>query len=303
MVLYNKYRPGALSEMKGNSLALRSLESMIESNEVPHAVLFQGPRGCGKTTLARILAKAIECRRQDLQELDVGSFTGIEHSRQLKRNVMMKPLDGPVRVWILDEVARASKPAQDAILKTLEEPPSYAYFFLCTTDPQRLAPTLRSRCAPIHVAPLNEKQTIQLLKEICEKEKIRVPNKILSEVYKASVGHPRDALSLLETLIRLEPEEMEGAAIKEAAKRSAAINLCRAIWKKESWKIIAGILGDMEEEPETVRHKVLGYFNTILLSGKKEAAIVIEPFLKNFYDSGQAGLTMATFAAWWDLRQ
>lgn len=303
MALYNRHRPSTLEEIQGNTSAKRALESIIERGEIPHAVLFSGPRGCGKTTLARILSDSLKCSKQDLQELDIGSFTGVDHSRQLKRNVMMKPIDGPVRVWIMDEIANATKQAQEAILKTLEEPPKYAYFFLCTTDPQKLKPTIRSRCTPISVSPLNEKQTIRFLKGVCQKEEIEVPNKVLREIYNASLGHPRDSLSILETIIGLDPEEMEGVALEEATKRNEAIELCRAIWAKKSWKEVAALIKTIEEEPETVRRIACGYFTTILLSGNPIAAVAMEPFEKKpFYDTPKASLSMAAFAALTDLK-
>lgn len=303
MALYNRYRPNTLEEIQGNTTAKRALQSIIERGQIPHAILFQGPRGCGKTTLARILANALECSKQDLQELDIGSFTGVDHSRQLKRSVMMRPINGPVRVWIMDEIANATKQAQEAILKTLEEPPKYAYFFLCTTDPQKLKSTIRSRCTPISVAPLNEKQTIRFLKGICKSEEIDVPNKVLREIYNASLGHPRDALSILETIIGLDPEDMQGVALEEATKRNEAIELCRAIWAKKSWKEVATLIKNIEEEPETVRRIMCGYFTTILLSGNLAAAIVLEAFEKKpFYDTPKPSLVLASFAALSDLK-
>jgi len=310
MSLYNTYRPTSLEEIQGNTSAKRSLSSIIERGEIPHAVLLQGPRGCGKTTLARIMAKELKCdtidpaHSMDLQELDIGSFGGVAEVKSLKRKVYHKPMNGPVRVWILDEAhGLKSEQARNAMLKVLEEPPSYVYFFLCTTDPQKLTATIKSRCTPISVGPLNEKQTIRWLKKICQLEQTKVPNSVLREVYNASLGHPRDALSILETILGLDPEDMEGAALEEASKRNAGIELARAIWKGEDWEVIASILKGIDEEPETVRRICMGYFNTILLSGNEAAAVAMEPFYeKNTFDCGKPGLTMMAFAAYKDLQ-
>lgn len=297
MALYNKHRPGSLDEIRGNSSAIRSLESMIERG-LPHAILLQGPRGCGKTTIARILASVLKCSEHDLHELDIGSFGGVAEIKSLKRNARMKPMRGPVRVWIMDEVhGLKSEQARNTLLKILEEPPPYVYFFLCTTDPQKLTATIRSRCTPITVSPLNEKQTIRFLKEIAEKEKVKIPNKVLKEVYNASLGHPRDALSYLEAIIGLDEEDMLGVAMEEAAKRYKAFQLSQELWARKSWKTLSKIIKDIEEEPETVRQIILSFFNTTLLNGQDKAALVIDEFLKPFFYTGKAGLTLATYKA------
>lgn len=303
MSLYNKYRPSSLEEIQGNTSAKRSLSSIIDRGEIPHAILLQGPRGCGKTTLARIMAKAVKCSDRDIQELDIGSFGGVAEIKTIKQRVKHKPMDGPTRVWILDEVhGLKSEQARNAMLKVLEEPPSYVYFFLCTTDPQKLTATIKSRCTPVSVGPLNEKQTIRWLKIICRGEQTRVPGKVLQEVYNASLGHPRDALSILETLLGLDPEDMEGVALEEAKKRNIGFELAKAIWDGASWKEISSIIKNIDEEPESVRRICLQYFQTILLNGKEEAAVAMEPFLQPLYNTNKPGLTFAAFAAYKDLR-
>lgn len=206
MSLHTKYRPKTLDDFAGNRMLVDSLQSLLtkDSVDIPHTYLFIGPRGCGKTTLARIFAMMLNCSGFDLKEQNAADFRGIDSSREIVRRMRLKSLDAKGnRGWIIDEVHKWTNDAQNAILKALEEPPEHVFFFLCTTDPQKLLKTIRSRCIIYEVSTLSFKQIIKLLKEITNKEKKHVPGEVLMQIAQDSQGHPREALTILEKVIDL----------------------------------------------------------------------------------------------------
>ena len=141
-----KYRPKRLADFLGNTETVQALRALMEREEMPHTILFTGPSGTGKTTLARIVARRLQCSEHDLQELNTADFRGIDTIRDVVRNMALCPMSGSCRVWILDEVHQLSKDAQHALLKALEDTPKHVYFLLATTDPAKLLPTIRTRC-------------------------------------------------------------------------------------------------------------------------------------------------------------
>lgn len=301
MQLYNKYRPQTFDEVYGNSTVTRSLKSMVESKKVPHTILFQGPYGCGKTTLGRILANELGCSDFDLVEIDIGNFTGVDSSREISKTARLRPVKGDVRVYIFDEIQNSTKNAQEALLKLTEEPPPHAYFFLCTTDPQKLLGPLKSRCVSFTVRPLPEKAMFRFLKFITKKEKKTIPNEVLYQIAHDSLGHPRNALNILEKIIYIEDrEDLLEVAKEEAQKQEHAIELCRALAKDSDWKDVANILSNLDDDPERTRRAILTYFSKVLLNSRKDkdkakAFLVLESFENNFFESDRAGLIKACF--------
>lgn len=145
MPLHIEHRPSNLSEIFGNKAIVESLTSIFErKSDYPHAFLFHGPTGCGKTTLARIVAKMLKCDKPE--EYNMANLRGIDAVRTLVEECVYLPLTGHNRVYILDEIHRQTKDAQNALLKLLEDPPEHVYFILGTTDPEQLIATLRGRC-------------------------------------------------------------------------------------------------------------------------------------------------------------
>src|SRR5690554_5071868 len=168
-VLYLKYRPDSLDEVVGNSETVELLRSQLSpdaSQPIGRSILFHGPTGCGKTTLGRIVARELGAKGSDIKEIDAADFRGIDTIREIRKQIAYKPLEGPYQVWILDEVHRATQDAQSALLKTLEDTPSHVYFILCTTDPQKLLPAIRGRCADYQVRTLNDREMRMLLRRV-----------------------------------------------------------------------------------------------------------------------------------------
>lgn len=221
-VLARSYRPQQLKEVVGQTPTLKILTHSLEQQRFHHAYLFTGKQGVGKTTLARILAKCLNCEKGisptpcdecpscieikegrfvDLMEVDAASRTRVEETRELLENVQYLPTRGRYKIYLIDEVHMLSTHSFNALLKTLEEPPSHVLFLLATTDPQKLPVTILSRCLQLHLTPLSPLEIQTQLAHILQQENIPFEEKALSLLAEAAKGSVRDALSLLEQAI------------------------------------------------------------------------------------------------------
>ena len=200
MPLHIEHRPVNLSEIVGNKAIKDSLESIFaRKSDFPHAYLFHGPTGTGKTTMARIIAGLLKCDESALQEYNVANLRGIDTVRTINENCRYMPMTGETRVYILDEIHRQTKDAKEGLLKLLEDPPSHVYFILCTTNPEELPDTLRGRCHTYQLKPLKSTEMMELLKSVLKKEKVEdYPETILREIIHLSEGLPRNALVMLD---------------------------------------------------------------------------------------------------------
>lgn len=300
MPFHTDFRPPTLEEFAGNRSTVDSLQALLKKANRPRAYFFSGPAGCGKTTLARIMAKAVGCADVDYKEQNAADFRGIDSIRDILRKMRLRTLSGSgVRAWTMDECHKLTGEAQNALLKALEEPPSHVYFFLCTTDPQLLLKTIRSRCSEHEVGPLTQKQTVELLGRVCDSSGLSVPGEVLEMIARASQGHPREALTELERVGSLPERQMARAAKQTAQAESQTIDLCRALMKGASWKTISGILKGLEkEDAESTRRAILGYCSNVLLNGgSPQAYLVLDAFREPFYNTGKPGLVLACYEA------
>jgi DNA polymerase-3 subunit gamma/tau len=189
--------------------------------------------------------------------------------------------------------------AQTALLKALEDTPSHVYYILCTTEPQKLLPTIRGRCAQYQVQPLSEKDMKKLLRRVVKAEEESLSKEIYDQIVQDSLGHPRNALQILSQVLSVDGDKRLAMAKRTAETQSKTIELCRALVSGDSWKKVSGILkGLKDEDPEGVRRAVLGYCQAILLGDKPDvsAASVMEEFLEPFYNTGFPGLTFACYS-------
>ena len=223
IVSARKYRPQNFSTVVGQSHITTTLKNAIKNNQLAHAFLFCGPRGVGKTTCARILAKTINCENQtpegeacntcnscvsfdagtsmNIHELDAASNNSVDDIRSLVEQVRFAPQAGKYKVYIVDEVHMLSSSAFNAFLKTLEEPPPYAIFILATTEKHKILPTILSRCQIFDFKRITNNDTIEHLQEICNKEKIKAEKAALHVIAQKSEGCLRDALSILDKIV------------------------------------------------------------------------------------------------------
>ncbi len=220
LVLARKYRPKSFSEVIGQSHIVRTLTNALKLKKLSHALLFSGIKGTGKTTIARIVAKALNCLQLkdgyepcnecpncqeinkgifvDVLEIDAASNRGIDQIRELIENLKYAPVKGKAKVYIIDEAHMLTKEASNALLKSLEEPPSHVYFILATTEPNKLLPTILSRCQRYDFRRLDFRRMLQFLRSICERENYPIETSALELIVRESLGSMRDALSLLD---------------------------------------------------------------------------------------------------------
>ena len=217
--LYRKYRPQNFAGVIGQSAAVSVLTNSIAKNRVGHAYLFSGSRGCGKTSAARIFAKALNCENPqgfepcgkcrncteitagdslDVIEIDGASNNGVDNIRGLKENVTLAPFNSRYKIYIIDEVHMLSQGAFNALLKTLEEPPDHVIFIMATTEPHKVPVTIRSRCQHIPFHSITPDDIFSRLEYVCENEGITAEPEALREISRQADGALRDALSLLE---------------------------------------------------------------------------------------------------------
>ena len=198
--LYRKYRPDSLKKLVGQSDAVTLIEKQIKNNNLSHAYLFSGPRGVGKTSLARIIATTLGCDPVfDITEIDAASHNKVDDIRELNDSInFIASSPGKKRVFILDEVHMLSNAASNAFLKTLEEPPEHVIFILATTEPERVLETIKSRTTHIAFKRIGNDQIISTLNEIGKNEKIKINDDVLSYIANQSDGSLRDAINLFE---------------------------------------------------------------------------------------------------------
>jgi len=300
MPLHIDYRPRDFSEIIGNRATLASLKSVYErKSDWPHAVLLQGPKGCGKTTIAQIIVGLLECKGNDFVEINSSNDRGIGTARLIIEGIRFKPMMGKTRVYLLEEVHMTTPDFQNAMLKPLEFSPAHAYFILCTTDPSELIPALRSRCHTFEVQYLTEKEVVFLLKKVLKKEDVEIAENVLLKVAEASDGCPRDALRILDQIIDVEPKEMENAIASFIYEEKQVFDLYNALEKKDDWKRLSSILGQMDlSNPESARRAIVGLASSrIMKSEEKMAVFIYDAFKEPFYSTGKPGFVFATYRA------
>jgi len=296
MAYHLDYRPSSFDNYLGNKATVKSLKALLSKEKHPHTFLFCGESGCGKTTLARIVASFVGCAEADIVEVNLSNNRGIDTAREIIERCQLSPMFGSKIVYILDEAHKSTNEFQNAMLKVLEESPKHVYFILCTTDPNKLIPTVRKRCTPYEIKKLTENETKELLTKIIKDEKIKVSDIVLEKIIKKVDGCPRDSLVLLEKVKDLDEDEVDNAIIDFSNEKEEIISLCRRLLKGCSWNMMANALSKVTDEPETVRRAILGYCSAVLLKEENSrAALIIDCFKSHFYDSGKAGLIAACY--------
>lgn len=219
--LYRKYRPKTFDDVIGQDIVITTLKNSIINNKISHAYLLSGPRGCGKTTIAKIFSQLVNCENSngkeicnkcvfctqknnqslDIIEMDAASNNGVDEIREINNKASLTPSIGKYKIYIIDEVHMLTTGAFNALLKTLEEPPAHVIFILATTDPQKVPITILSRCQRFDLKKIGTSKIFERLKYICNQEKIKYEEKAILEIAKLGDGCLRDSIGILDQVI------------------------------------------------------------------------------------------------------
>lgn len=269
MSLHLKYRPNIFDEVIGHSEIIKSIKSLFSEKDSPHAFLLSGYSGCGKTTLARIMANFLNA---EVTEINIANTGGIDFVREMDEKSRYSPLMGENKVFILDEVQQLTKEGQNALLKLLEDSPKYAYFFLCTTDPNKLLLAIRNRCTSYTLKPLSDNEIKQLIQKVADAEHIDLSDDILDLLIYKSNGVPRSALVFLNQVKDIKNFDAATKLLAdEITEEEDVINLCRLLIKNPNakWAEIVGLFNKITLDPEQIRIVMAGYLAGCL---KKQAS-------------------------------
>ena len=301
MTLDKKYRPPTLAAMVGNAETIRGIEKVLtREQDPPGTILLKGPSGCGKTTLARIIATVLGAAGRDFKEYNIAQMRGIDKAKDIIQLLNVVPW-GARRVIILNECHKATNEFQIAMLEVLDEPPPRNHFILCTTEPEKLLGTIKTRCTPFTVRPLSPEEMNGLIRSVAAAEDAVLEDRVVFGITKYAEGSPRQALVILDSLIDLETtDEMLEALATYTARVDEVIDLCRALIGRDPWKNVAPIIKGLNEDPELARRGILTYLEKVVLGNGKDAArsaTVMDLFMSPFYNVGRPGLTQACYFA------
>ena len=290
--LYRKYRPQDFDEVVGQEAVVRTLRNAVEAGQVRQAYLFAGPRGTGKTSLARILSKALNCQlgptatpdktchacvaiangtSLDVVEMDAASQRGIDDIREIRERVVLQPVEGRHKVYILDEAHQLTDAAFNALLKLIEEPPPHLVFVFCTTELGKMLPTVRSRCQTFVLSRPRLPDLVRVLRRVADGEAIEAPDAALSLIARGARGSYRDAVSTLDQLSAATSGKVSVQAVLQllgAVEEEALFRLCDLLVDRDT----AGALALVEELAE--QGQDLGRLVTDLLEHLRHLMLV-----------------------------
>lgn len=270
--LYRKYRPQTFSEVRDQEHIVKVLEGAIRKGEIPHALLFSGGRGTGKTTLARIFAQALGVSGLDLYEIDAASNRGIDDIRELKEAVHTAPYESPYKVYIIDEVHMLTKEAFNALLKTLEEPPAHVIFILATTEEEKLLDTILSRCQVFRFRSPSRAVLAETVIDVARLEGFKLETDAADLIALAADGSFRDALGITQKVILASGDKIgaadEVAEIIGAPKSQLLAELLMAIQLKDTAAALRAI------KQAVAQHVEMKIFARMLLEQLRAVIII-----------------------------
>jgi DNA polymerase III subunit gamma/tau len=302
LALYRKYRPKSFSDVVGQEHVVKSLQGALELGKIGHAYLFTGPRGTGKTTMARLLAKTLNCekgengrnepcnacficqefnegRNLDLTEIDAASNRGIDEIRSLRESVRFGPTHSRYKVYIIDEVHQLTDAAFNALLKTLEEPPSHAIFILASTEPQKIPETISSRTQQFYFRNLTQSQIFEKLNKVAKAEKLDIDDEGLRIVALSGHGSLRDAESNLAKLISFGNKKITLAEVEQMLgfiplKSFYDFTGLMILGKREETLSFINNLYDQGLDLEEFSKSFINYLRKLLISNLNPATLI-----------------------------
>ena len=248
--LYREYRPQSFAEVRGQEQVTDTLEKAIKNGKIAHAYLFAGSRGTGKTSVARILAKALGTSDKDLYEIDAASNTGVDNVRELREGVQTTPFDSQYKFYIIDEAHMLSRQAWNALLKTIEEPPPHAVFVFATTERDKVPETIQSRCEIYTFKQPTREIAAQLVTDIAKKEGYALERSAAELIALFAEGSFRDALSILQKVLAVSTDKKIDLAEVEAVSGAPRGELVRTLLSGIAKKDAAAALGAIREAVE-----------------------------------------------------
>ncbi|MFA5928724.1 MAG: DNA polymerase III subunit gamma/tau [Candidatus Margulisiibacteriota bacterium] len=301
--LYRRYRPQDFKDVSGQVHVVQTLQNAVANDRLAHAYIFSGPRGTGKTSMARILAKTLNCRKAnkqnpcnecdlciaitegnsiDIMEIDAASNRGIDDIRQLRERVNFAPVEGPYKVYIIDEVHMLSNDAFNALLKTLEEPPKHVIFVLATTEPQKIPETILSRCQRLDFGRLSLEDIRARLKFIAKSEDIEVEDKVLTTIARDAEGGLRDAISLFDQIFSFAGKKIgmkDLITVIGTAETDSLFTLADNIISKDTTSALQLIANFIEEGKniQQIVRDLLGHFRYLLFAAIKSESVIDLP--------------------------
>jgi len=303
--LHTVHRPKTFDEIVGNESTVESLKAVLSrKKDRPHSFLFTGNSGTGKTTCARILKDELNCSNSDFYNYNASNTRGIDTIRDIIDNCQFAPMNGDVKLFILEECHMWTPQAAESILVILEQPPEHVFFALCTTEPAKLKPTVKRRCHLSEMKPLLLPEILKLLESVLEKEGVKeFPDDVLVKIADVCNGSPGMALNLLDTVIDIADNETAFLAIESATVSEANIaHIAQVLIKGNGqWKDVAILVKGLSGEPESLRYAFLNYFNKVLLGRGKDTdriAEILTVFMEPCMYSGAGGLTTEIYLAW-----
>ena len=272
--LHRSWRPKTLGEVIGQDAAVNNLSKLFLSGRAPHSYLLTGPSGCGKTTTARIIADMVGCKEQSILAVDAARYSGVDAMRELLTGAQYGSMGETNKKFIImDEVQMLSKASWNALLVTLEEPPAHLYWALCTTEPDKVPTTIRTRCHAYDLKPVAWDKLAAYLEHVAEQEKLSIDTEFINLAARKAQGSVRQALVFLSMLDGITEKEEALRLIEDAdSETGAAIDLARMIvnGKGFTWQAATKILSEIDVSPETIRLTILAYASSVLLGGKAQ---------------------------------
>lgn len=272
--LTRKYRPKELKDLVGQGHMTKALGRVLQERKV-HTFCFTGKSGTGKTSAARICCSVLGVGNE-VQEIDAATMTGIDEWRQIRSTIAYAPIGerGAAKAIIVDEAHRLSKNTWDSLLKDLEEPPDHVYWFLCTTEPDKVPVAIRNRCAAFEMKSVSADDLFKLLCKVADDEGFSTPDEVLDLIANESDGSPRQALAYLEVAHDAPNTEKASALLRSVTQRSEPVEIARGLASgKLTFSQARQLVAGMADEPaEGARRLIYAYLSKVLMNAKDDRA-------------------------------